>query len=642
MIRRAAPATWRRRAGVALATMSAVVMLGSGAGGAASAAAKPSTGLRASLGSSTFPGRALILSAPPGVALSAARVHIVENGRPVSGAVVTPLDDARAGDFGVVVAIDVSDSMAGKSIRKAFSAARAIAAQRTGRQLFGLILFAKKARVALPLTTDPSAIQRVLSARPQLRGGTSIYDAMALAAQQLHDAHVTAGSVILLSDGADNASTIREPAVAAMARADHISFDTVGIRSSEFDPHSLSALARDGGGHFQTADAGQLPRVFTSLLSGFLDRYAVHYLSNAPRGQRIRVSVSVDGVPGAVDLYYISPPNASGIFGRRSKPKSFWLSRLGLVAVSFGAALLVALGLIAILASGRRRSALRRRVGEFISEVPDAGPERFGTRAATRLVRLERWLSRMSWWPRFKEDVEIAGFTRPAAEIVAIDAAGTAGLAVLVGAAVGAPALSLLMVPLGPLTLRSLVRHRMRKQRRLFADQLAPHLEELASTLRAGHGLVSGLAEMVRSAAEPSRGEWGRVLADERFGMALDAAMRGLARRMDCSDVEQVALVASLHHRTGGNMAEVLDRVAEAVRERADLRRELTALTAQARLSRWVVTALPPGLVGVITLIDPHYMRPLFHGVGIVMLGIALVLVIIGSLVIRALTEIKV
>lgn len=641
MIRRAAPATWRRRAGVALATIGAVLMLGSGAGGVASAAAKPSTGLHASLGNATFPGRALVLSAPPGVALSAARVHIVENGRPVSGAVVTPLDDARAGDFGVVVAIDVSDSMAGRSIRKAFAAARAIAAQRTGRQLFGLILFAKKARVALRLTTDPSAIQHVLDAPPQLMGGTSIYDAMALAVQQLQDAHVTAGSVILLSDGGDNASTIRESAVAAMARADHISFDTVGIRSSEFNPRSLSALARDGGGHFQTADAGQLPRVFTSLLSGLLDRYAVHYLSNAPRGQRIRASVSVDGVPGAVDVYYTSPANASRIFASRSKPKSFWVSGLGLVTVSFGAALLIALGLIAILAP-RRRSALRRRVGEFTSEVPDAGSELLGAPAAPRFVALERWLARMSWWPRFKEDVEIAGFTRPAAELVAIDAAGTAGLAVLVGAAVGTPALSLLMVPLGPLALRSLVRHRLRKQRQLFADQLAPHLEELASTMRAGHGLVSGLAEMVRSAAEPSRGEWGRVLADERFGMALDAAMRALARRMDCSDVEQVALVASLHHRTGGNMAEVLDRVAEGVRERADLRRELNALSAQARLSSWVITALPPGLIGVMLVVNPQYMRPLFHGTGIVMVAIAVVLVIAGSLVMRALTEIKV
>jgi tight adherence protein B len=183
----------------------------------------------------------------------------------------------------------------------------------------------------------------------------------------------------------------------------------------------------------------------------------------------------------------------------------------------------------------------------------------------------------------------------------------------------------------------------LRKQRQLFGDQLAPHLEELASAMRAGHGLVAGLVAMVASAAEPSRAEWGRVLADEQLGMPLDIAMRSLAKRMDCDDVEQVALVATLHSRTGGNMAEVLDRVADGVRERADLRRELRALTSQARLSRWVVTALPPALIGVIELIDPAYMRPLLTTtLGIVMLGIALVLLIAGSMVMRAVTEIKV
>jgi tight adherence protein B len=256
---------------------------------------------------------------------------------------------------------------------------------------------------------------------------------------------------------------------------------------------------------------------------------------------------------------------------------------------------------------------------------------------------LERLLRQMRWWPRFETDVAIARFTRSAADLVAITALVTVITAALVGILAGTAAVSLIVVLLGPFVLHSVVRRRLRKQRETFGDQLAAHIDELASAMRAGHGLVSALAAVARSATEPSRGEWTRVVSDEQLGKPLDEAMRSMAQRMQSPEIEQVALVASLHHRTGGNMAEVLERVAEGVRERTDLRRELRALTAQARLSRWVVSLLPPGLIGIITVLDRAYMRPLFTTTGgVVMVGISLVLLIIGSLVMRRLTEIKV
>jgi tight adherence protein B len=112
---------------------------------------------------------------------------------------------------------------------------------------------------------------------------------------------------------------------------------------------------------------------------------------------------------------------------------------------------------------------------------------------------------------------------------------------------------------------------------------------------------------------------------------------------MDTADIGQVALVAALHQRTGGNMAEVLERVAESVRERAELQRELSALTAQARLSRYVVTALPPVVAGAVALLNPDYIRPLFHTTtGVTLVFVAAGLVIGASLIMRGITEIKV
>lgn len=396
--------------------------------------------------------------------------------------------------------------------------------------------------------------------------------------------------------------------------------------------------------------------------------YLVRYMSIAPTGDReVEATIAVDGV-GEADFDYHSPPARVAAAAppvrtagsppaaaphHRTQPvrpaqsasprHAFWTSGLGLILVSLLAAPLVALALLAFLVPRRRRQELRRRVADFTITTPSEAVEIPDQLSSSRFPALQRFLERMSWWPRFQEHVEIARLSHSAIELVVITAVVTIVFVVLAGAVVGAPAAGLIFLPIGPFVLHFVVLSRARKQQELFGEQLAPHLEELASAMRAGHGLASGLAAMAKSATEPSRGEWGRVVADEQLGRSLDTAMHSMGTRMDCPDVEQVALVAALHGQTGGNMAEVLERVAEGVRERTELRRELKALTAQARLSRWVVSLLPPVLIGIITAIDPSYMKPLFttRG-GIIALVVAGVLLACGSLAMRAVTDIKV
>jgi tight adherence protein B len=747
----------RRHAGV-LAVAAALLAGGlmmSGASTSVQAVAAPAAGsgeLRVSDGGgSAFPARSLVLSVPGRSSLSASEVHISENGAPVSGAVITQAANARPGDFGIVLAIDISPSMKGRPLQNAMIAARALARQRVGQQKLGLIEFDRTPTVALPLTANEESIATALRQTPAVGGGTHIYDALALALQQLRSAHIAAGAVILLSDGADRGSAVSEQAVAAAARASHISLYAVGVRDQSFDASSLSMLARDGGGQFLVTDSSGLDQLVTGLGSSFAGQYVVRYRSHQVPGQHVQVRVSVDGVPGAATLSYLSPgsprahtlkrpspesgssgsprglgvhasandrqplarrltpaeviaPSAGpkrGSSGQKSsgqkssgqktctrqvrgssaarvptttcasseaasasrnppprgafaaqeartsppnKPerRSFWTSTFALVAASCAAALLIALAIVACLAPRGRRDTLRARVGELTATSAPA-PDQPAAPARSTLAALERMLERTRWWARFKEDVEIARFERSAVQLVALCAAGTIAAVMLLGAILGIAVLAVAALVLGPLSLRWIVARRLRRERALFAEQLPDHLQELASAMRAGHSLAAGIAAMAQAAIEPSRGEWGRVLADERLGMPLEDAMRTLARRMDCPDIEQVALVAALQQRTGGNMAEVIERVAEGARARADLRRELHSLTAQARLSRGIVTALPPCVFAMIAIIDPSYVRPLIQtSGGQFMLALAIALASVGWLVMRKLTDIKV
>jgi tight adherence protein B len=148
---------------------------------------------------------------------------------------------------------------------------------------------------------------------------------------------------------------------------------------------------------------------------------------------------------------------------------------------------------------------------------------------------------------------------------------------------------------------------------------------------------------VVDDAPEPSRSEFRRVVADEQLGVPLDHSLEVVARRMDNRDLDQVALVATLQRDTGGNTAEVLDRVTDTVRARFELRRLVKTLTAQGRMSRWVVSLLPLGLFTVITLMNPGYLRPLYtHTSGRILLVISVIMIVSGSLVIRRIVNFKV
>ena len=119
--------------------------------------------------------------------------------------------------------------------------------------------------------------------------------------------------------------------------------------------------------------------------------------------------------------------------------------------------------------------------------------------------------------------------------------------------------------------------------RKAFEEQLADNLDVLAGAMRTGHSTMGALSVMVDSAIEPSKTEFRRVLQDEQLGVPLDDALMVMARRMQSYDAEQIALVMRLQREAGGNTAEVLDRVAEVIRGRMELRRLVDVLTAQAQ-----------------------------------------------------------
>jgi len=188
---------------------------------------------------------------------------------------------------------------------------------------------------------------------------------------------------------------------------------------------------------------------------------------------------------------------------------------------------------------------------------------------------------------------------------------------------------------------RTIVRWKLRGLREEFADALPAALQVLASALRAGHSFSGALGVMVENTHEPARSELRRVAHDEQLGVAPEVAIRRMADRMANRDLEQVALLAQ--RTSGGNSAEVLDTVVETIRERGELRRLILTLTAQGRMARWILTALPIGLAAFLWLMQPEIMNPFLEStLGQVALLVAALMVAAGSVLIQRIVDIEV
>lgn len=590
-------------------------------------------------GSPQFPERALRLTVPERLALSAAQVKVSENGERVRDVTLTSAAGPRRTDFGTVLVIDASKSMREAGIRRAMGAARALAAERTGNQQLGVIVFNSTSKVLLAPSSDQQAIERALSVTPKLGPQTHVLDAVDTALALLAKARITAGSVVVLSDGADTGSLAPASAVGARARKANVRVFTIGLVSRAFDVTQLTELAATGRGRYFPADSiDDLGAIFRSLGTQLASEYLVRYRSVTRPGRAVTVAVQVPGVAGVATMRYRVPGGTSFVFVQ----DSFWTSTMGILATTLLCALLIAIGIGMLLVRRHRRPDLRERVRGFVSSLGGlaSNAEIVVTGSASRGAA-ERSLERTRWWGGFKEDCEIARIETDPARLVVATALGTLFVMYLL-LKIGGP-LSALFAFSIPLAVKSWVAFKLGRQRRLFADQLPDVLQGSASAIRAGHGLTGALAMVVEDAPEPSRTELQRVVSDERLGVPLDDALRVVQRRMDSLDVQQIALVAQLQRETGGNMAEVLDRVTESVRRRGELRRMVQALTAQGRLSRWVVTALPVFLLLIITVVNPTYSEPLYTtGLGRVMLIVGATLMVVGSLVIKKIVDFKV
>jgi len=198
-------------------------------------------------------------------------------------------------------------------------------------------------------------------------------------------------------------------------------------------------------------------------------------------------------------------------------------------------------------------------------------------------------------------------------------------------------------VPLG-VAIPLLVVARKRSSRlRHFEEQFPESLEFVARSMRAGHAFSVSLEMIHREFQEPLAGEFRRTFEEHNLGLPLDVALQKLAKRVPSLDVHFFVSAVLLQKRTGGNLAEILDKLAYVIRERFKLRGKIRAISAHGKMTGTALTCIPIGVAVMMFYVNPDYIRFFFlDDVGNIMLGSAVVLQLIGYGIIRKIVSIEV
>ena len=548
-------------------------------------------------------------------------ISVRENGRIVSDINVVPLSQT-ATPTGIVLVIDTSGSMkaAGK-LDRAKDAARRFIDGKQPTDSIAIVGFANEARVAVNFTSDAALLLAGIDGL-QPAGETALWDGVRVGSSLFVERPDLLPYLVVLSDGADTVSKTSADQALAMASGVGAGVFTIAVTGGgESDVAALQRLADETGGtSVETTDSRRIDELFGKVQRALQNQYEITWTSEQ-EGPSIEVSVKLGAAVfngtltvNAAGTGSVTQPRAVGP-GPAPGPLGSPSGKAIPAAAAAGAA--AAFGAMVVLYVRRERPTLDiidayARGGAAAAVAVDTGERTFVPESVRRAVETTaRLAGGTSVLTTLDRKLEAADVKLKAQEFVIFYGAGVVLLSAIAALSAG-PLIgfaALILVALVPLAALNLLADRRQK---LFLNQLPDALQLLASSLRAGYSLVQGLEAVANEIEDPMGRELRRAVLETRLGRDLEVALDETALRMQSPDFDWVVIAIRIQREVGGNLAELLNSVADTMVSRERLRREVSALTAEGRLSAVIVGALPVVVAMALYVMNPGYLEPLF------------------------------
>lgn len=533
----------------------------------------------------------------------------------------------------VLLVVDTSGSMQGTPMTEAKQAVSAFLSASPAETSIGLLRFSSSPELLVPPTTSRSSLLgAVTTLQPQ--GETALYDAVVSGLKVLGSAGDR--RLVVLSDGGDTRSRASLDAALDAAVRSGATVDAIGFNTSESVGNVLRQIATSGRGKVhQASSAAELTAALATTVRRHARSLTVTVLvpEDLRGDQSLAVSVATPRgrLAAAADVELgaaaTSVPVSSG----------WWGTRDALLTGIAGIGLSLLLGtLVLMTGSGRDR----KRVHEVLDRYTTAKvakPEE-DLRTASPVVRraidvADKVATKRDLQDKLALRLDRAAISMTPAEWLLLRAGvafGTMLLLVLLGKNLVVAALLGALV--GTAIPALVLRRKGSRRQKAFEEQLPDSLQMVAGSLSAGYSLAQALDGLVREGSQPMAGEMGRAIAESRLGVPIESTLDGVAERMASKDFSWVVMAIRVQREVGGNLAGVLTTVSATMRERGMLRRHVRGLSAEGRLSAYILIGLPLFLALYMLTLRPEYIRPLYTtGLGIVMIIAAGLLLSIGS-----------
>ncbi|MFN3430459.1 MAG: type II secretion system F family protein [Candidatus Sericytochromatia bacterium] len=254
---------------------------------------------------------------------------------------------------------------------------------------------------------------------------------------------------------------------------------------------------------------------------------------------------------------------------------------------------------------------------------------------------IEPWVSRTGYAERLERMLFSAGMPWRVGEFVALVAFSLV-MGAVVGKIVGGPAALFAGAAVGAAVPFWQVKRKAAAKMRALNDQLPDALMLIVNALRAGNSLTQAMGVVSQQMPAPISTSFGHTLQDINYGLPVDAALDRLQETFGGIDMALVTSAILVQRETGGNLAEILSNIHSTIRDRQTVQGEMRALTAQGRMSGWVLSLLPAGIGGLFYLLNRAYIMTLFQDPrGQLLVGGAVCLTIIGMLAIRKIVDVQ-
>lgn len=573
---------------------------------------------------------------PGGAVPDLESLRVSVNGDPVEATGET----VRAGEVTrtTVLALDASKSMAGARFQRAKAAALAFLDEAPADVRIGLLTFSGRVGDRIVPTTDRQVLAAAIEGI-ELTRGTRVYSAVVEAVNLAGTDG--ARSVLLLSDGRDDGGGAALADSVEAVTEGGLVVDVVALEQSSADRALLGRISDASGGNVISAlDTSSLRSVFTAQAEALAHQVLVRF----PRPDRAASEVSLEVSLAAAGATYAdsaflsmaeTDDNGPAVVDSAAPGLGRPVLFAGLAALGLGLATL-----LAVVFLGRRGpTSAQQRLAAYLGEThPESRPAGLKDSA----VAFTATVVKGDFETRLAQRLAGGGIALTAAEWVLLHAAIALG-AGLVGLLLGGAVLMAILLLAGSLLPAFYLRVKHSRRLAAFGAQLPETLTLMAGGLSAGLSVTQAIDTVVREGHEPMASELRRALVEHRLGIDIEETLGGVADRMGSTDFAWVVMAIRIQREVGGNLSEVLTTVADTIREREFLRRQVRSLSAEGRLSAWILGIMPVAMFLYMLVANRDFVRPLYtETLGWLILAGAVFLLSSGSWFMSRLVKVEV